>query len=97
MIGSSSLLLYGHPTRHCLLPPCCCCCCQGMARLSQKPNQGLPEVKVLRQRVAEIRLYLPLLLWLRACAITQHPCCQHIPAGLYPHLLHCYPARLGEP
>lgn len=68
----------------------------GMARLSQKLNQGLPEVKALRQRVAESRLYLPLLPWLGAatCA-TQHPCSQHIPAGPYPHLLR--PARLGEP
>lgn len=61
----------------------------GVARPSQKLNQALPEVKALMLRVAEIRLYLPLLLWLgrATCAMTQHPCRQQTPVGLYPYLL----------
>lgn len=71
----------------------------GDGQAQPETEQGLPEVKALRQRVAEIRLYLPLLLWPGAatCATTKSPCCQHIPAGLCPCLLHCHPARLGEP
>lgn len=70
----------------------------GMARPSHKLNQRLAEVEALRQRVAEIKLYLLLLLWLGAatCATAQHPCSQG-PSGSLPTQVHCYPARLAEP
>ena len=100
MIWSSSLLLYGHPHQALLAATLLLLLSRGRPGSSQKPSQGPPEVKGMRQRERlNSGCIYPYFLGSGQLHVLQHKhrCSQHIPASRYSYLLRRHPARLCEP